>query len=556
MPKNLRQVFQPRRWGAGLICALTLFACQNPTDTTPPAIVSSIPANGASDIAISAKLSIVFSEAMNQGSVQVVPTPATNLGTAVWNDGKTVVYTPPGGWQAGSGYTFAVEGKDLGGNPLSGSKTLSFQTLAPPDATPPATPTGVKATPGDGEFSLEWNASPEPDLAAYTVFFGLSATALDNSVSVDKPGLKTTIGGLENGKTYFFAVDARDTSGNHSARSAVGSVTPKDMTAPRLVSSEPAHGTQDLALVPVLRFTFSEPMDPISLEVGLCVGSDPPASATCTNPSLANFGTPTWSAGDTLVQLTPTDQIQSGKTHVLVLFAKDKAGNELAPQTKVAFSLRATPDTTPPTVVMHGGTYHSDTPHPVISIGFSEAMNQQSVQDAFLSQPPINCTWTWRGNTADCTSTGYLQQLTAYTVTLGTSASDTAGNRLAASYQFSFTTDDFAPRVIKVSPSGKFGPPINVAVDSPILLSFSEPMNPASVGLNATGFVVEVSGNGGKSGSLSWSTDHTEMTFTPSSPYGFGKTVTWELRSATDATGKGIAAKVTGSFSTKTVIQP
>ena len=98
MPKNLRQVFQPRRWGAGLICALTLFACQNPTDTTPPAIVSSIPANGASDIAISAKLSIVFSEAMNQGSVQVVPTPATNLGTAVWNDGKTSQYMFPLGF--------------------------------------------------------------------------------------------------------------------------------------------------------------------------------------------------------------------------------------------------------------------------------------------------------------------------------------------------------------------------------------------------------------------------------------------------------------------------
>lgn len=545
----------PRFKGLRLAALVLLAACQSSADTTAPTIASSIPSSGAQDVAVGTKLAITFSEAMKPDSVTVASSPAAALGTAVWNDAKTVVYTPASGWQAGTCYSLSVEGKDLAGNALAGNKTLSFQTLTPPDTTPPSTPLGVKATAGDGGFSVEWNANTEPDLAGYTVYFGLAAGTLDNAVSVDKPGLKTSLANLENGKTYFFAVDAYDQSGNHSARSSLGSVIPKDQTPPSLVSSEPANGAQDLSLVPVLRLVFSEAMKTDSLEFGLCISTDPPASATCTNPVLANFGTPTWSEGDTVAQLTPTDQFQSGKTHVLLVLGKDKAGNELG-QTKVAFSIRATPDTTPPMVVMHGGTYRNDTPNPVISIGFSEAMNQQSVQAAFLSQPAINCNWVWRGNTADCTSTGYLQQLTNYTLTIGTGAKDTAGNPLAAPYQFSFTTDNFAPRVTKVSPSGKFGPPINVPISAPIILTFSEPMNPASVGLNATGFVVEVSGSGGKSGTLSWNADNSVMTFTPSTPYGYSKTVSWELRSATDAGGKGIAAKVSGSFSTELLAQP
>lgn len=544
----------PRR--LGLAALLVLAACQSPADTTAPTIASSIPASGAQDVAVGTKLAITFSEAMKQDSVTVTASPATALGTAVWNDAKTVVYTPPGGWQAGTGYTLGVEGKDLAGNALAGSKTLSFQTLTPPDTTPPATPTGVKATAGDGEFSVEWNASPESDLAGYTVYFGLTATTLDNAVNVERPGLKTSIANLENSKTYFFAVDAYDQSGNHSARSSVGTVTPKDQTPPSLVSSEPANGAQDLSLVPVLRLSFSEAMKTDSLEFGLCVSTAPPASATCPNPSLANFGTPTWSAGDTVVQLTPTDQLQAGKTHVLLVFGKDKAGNDLG-QTRVAFSIRATPDTTPPTVVMYGGTYRNDTPNPVLSIGFSEAMNQKSVQDAFLSQPPINCTWTWRGNTADCTSAGYLKQLTGYTVTIGTGASDTAGNPLAAPFQFSFTTDNFAPRVVKFSPSGKFGPPINVSVTAPIILTFSEAMDQGST---QGAFEARV-GSTVWPGTFQWNADSTEMTYLPNTGYGYGKTVTWKITTAAREApvgrlvGKALAAEVSSYFTTQLLAQ-
>ena len=542
------------QWITGCICTALLVACPQPSDTTPPTITSSSPANNASDVAVSANLAITFSEAMNQSSVSVNISPTVNPGAPVWNTPSTVAFDPPD-LTPGTSYTITVDGKDAAGNALGGTKTVQFQTALPPDTTPPTTPAGIKATAGDGEFFVEWNANAEPDLAGYTVYVGAAANALVPTVFVEKPAVLAKITGLENGKTYFYTVDAQDATGNRSAQSGAASITPKDAAAPTLVSSEPANGATDLGLVPNLRFTFSEPMDTNSLEIGMCVTTDPPASATCPNPSLANFGTPTWSDGDTVAKLTPSSPFQSGKTHVLVVFAKDKGGNNLTGNSNVAFSMRAVPDTTPPTVTGRGSGADPATGSGFVELQFSEAMNQQSVQDAFLSQPAITCTWVWTANTARCNAT--LKQLTTYTITLGTGAKDSAGNALVAPYQFNFTTTNFAPRVIKFSPSGRFGPPINVSVTAPIILTFSEPMEQA---LTQAAFEVKV-GSTVWPGSLSWNAEGTEMTYQPTSGYGFGRTIVWKIttsaRELTSGVPRGIRlglpTDVSGSFTTKLV---
>jgi methionine-rich copper-binding protein CopC len=533
---------------------LALAACQGGIDTTPPTIASSVPASGATDIALSTNLAVTFSEPMSQGSVTVNVFPALSLGAPVWNTPNTVAFDPPP-LAAGISYTVTVDGKDLAGNALSGTKTITFQTVPPPDNTPPAPPTGVKATAGDGEFFVDWNPNLEPDLAGYTVYVGTAADALIPTLFVEKPTVLAKVTGLENGKTYFYAVDAQDASGNRSARSATGTVSPRDMVAPALTSSEPANEAQDLMLVPALRFTFSEPMDKDSVEIGMCVGTDPPTSATCTAPAPVNFGPPVWSEGDTVAQFTPTDQLQSGRTHVLVVSARDKGGNPLSGPNRVAFSLRATPDTTPPSVVSRNIHSTPTTGNGFIGLTFSEAMDQQSVQAAFLSQPAIACSWVWTGNTAGCS--GALRQLSTYTITLGTGARDSAGNPLAAPYQFSFTTPNFNPRVLSFSPSGRFGSPIGISPTAPIVVNFSEPMEQPST---QTAFEVRV-GTTLKPGTFTWNPEGTQMTYTPSFPYGNGVTVTWKLGTGAMELGSGsreirlrLPAEVSGSFTTQPVI--
>lgn len=538
-----------------LLLALGLLvaaSCQGPADTTAPTIASSVPPDGATEVSLSTNLAITFSEPMDQGSVVVSVNPPILLSKPVWNTSATVAFNSPN-LQAGTRYVVSVEGRDLAGNALRGGRTIIFQTVFPPDTSPPATPTGVRATAGDGEFLVEWNPNLEPDLAGYTLYVGTLADALLPTLFVEKPTTLARVTGLENGRTYFFALEAQDTSGNRSTKTGVASVTPRDMVPPSLLSSEPANGATDLSLVPVLRFTFTEPMDRNSVEIGMCVSNDPPGSASCDAPVAVNFGTPTWSEGDTQVRFAPTDQFQSGKTQVLVIAAKDKGGNPLSGPNRVAFSLRATPDTTPPQVTSRATFVYPETHLGSIVLSFSEAMDQESVQAAFLSQPALVCSWVWEGNSARCNAT--FQQLTTYTITLATGAKDTAGNALAAPYQFSLTTPNFNPHLKSVSPPDGAQ---NVSVAAPITFTFSEAMNRESV----QGALEVKVGDTLVSGTLSWNSDSTQVTFTPSTSYGYSKTVTWKIGTAaqeqcpTRCLALSLPEEVSGSFATKLVIGP
>ncbi len=111
---------------------------------------------------------------------------------------------------------------------------------APPDAIPPAAPTGLAVgvpVSNGGTLNLSWAANTEPDLAGYNVYRSTTSGGPYTKANV---GLVTTNAynstGLINGTTYFFAVTAMDTSGNESPRSAEASGTPVDNKAPTISS--------------------------------------------------------------------------------------------------------------------------------------------------------------------------------------------------------------------------------------------------------------------------------------------------------------------------------
>jgi endonuclease/exonuclease/phosphatase family metal-dependent hydrolase len=95
------------------------------------------------------------------------------------------------------------------------------------DTTPPAPPTGLTATPGDGQVALDWADNAEPDLSGYNVYRALTSGgpyAQVNTVRV-APSAHTDTG-LTNGTPYFYVVTAVDTSSNESAQSSEASATP------------------------------------------------------------------------------------------------------------------------------------------------------------------------------------------------------------------------------------------------------------------------------------------------------------------------------------------
>jgi fibronectin type 3 domain-containing protein len=96
-----------------------------------------------------------------------------------------------------------------------------------PDTTPPAAPSGLGATAGNGSVDLDWSDNSEPDFASYTVYrsttsgsgYSAIASGLSSSAHIDNTAI--------NGTTYYYVVTATDTSSNESANSAEVSATPQ-----------------------------------------------------------------------------------------------------------------------------------------------------------------------------------------------------------------------------------------------------------------------------------------------------------------------------------------
>ncbi len=112
---------------------------------------------------------------------------------------------------------------------VDGHGNVSAATAAvpatPTDLTPPAVPTGLVATRGDGQVVLTWTAGTEPDLASYRVL-------QDGTEVATVTGTTYTATGLTNDRATSFSLVAVDTHGNRSAASAPVGATPTDLTAP------------------------------------------------------------------------------------------------------------------------------------------------------------------------------------------------------------------------------------------------------------------------------------------------------------------------------------
>lgn len=107
------------------------------TDTTPPAVSSSTPVDGATGVAVSTALSVTFNEALalstiNAGSVFLLNATDANIaGTInVSADRKTITFTPASNLAATTAYRliFTTAITDLAGNKLAAPYVLNFTT--------------------------------------------------------------------------------------------------------------------------------------------------------------------------------------------------------------------------------------------------------------------------------------------------------------------------------------------------------------------------------------------------------------------------------------------
>ncbi len=147
----------------------------------------------------------------------------------------------------------------------------------------------------------------------------------------------------------------------------------------------------------------------------------------------------------------------------------------------------SSPDATPPTIASSSpadAEIGVPNARPIV-INFSKWMDNASVEAALTISPAIvNPTYTWVQNTLTIAGDG-LVDLTVYTVTIGTGATDVNGIAVAAELSFTFTTiDPAAPPIIVTTVPADSATDINEG--APIVVNFSKEMDHASTELAIT----------------------------------------------------------------------
>jgi subtilisin family serine protease len=197
-----------------------------PPDTTPPADPTGLGATGGNG---SVSLNWNNNGESDLAGYRVYRSTSSGGGYSAISGLITNSNMTDNGVSNGTTYYYVVTAEDNSGNE-SGNSGQASATPSGGDTTPPANPTGLGATAGDGSVSLDWNNNGESDLAGYRVYRSTSSGGGYSDISGLISGSAMTDNGVSNGTTYYYVVTAEDNSGNESGNSGEANATPQGST--------------------------------------------------------------------------------------------------------------------------------------------------------------------------------------------------------------------------------------------------------------------------------------------------------------------------------------
>jgi hypothetical protein len=210
-----------------------------------------------------------------------------------------------------------------------------------------------------------------------------------------------------------------------------------DNTPPTIISVNPLSNSVSVAVNSIVTATFSE-----------AINSNTVTSATfgLKQGTTSISGTVTYSGN--VATFTPSTSLANGipYTATVTTGVKDAAGNALGVNYTWSFTTAALVDVTPPNVlsVTPASNATSVSVNSKVTVTFNEAMNSATVTSATFGLKQgttvISGTVTYSGNVATFSPSAAMTGGAVYTATVTTGVMDEAGNALAASYTWSFTT--------------------------------------------------------------------------------------------------------------------
>jgi ketosteroid isomerase-like protein len=493
------------------------------TTNVAPTVVSTVPVNGASAVAVNTTVAATFSRAMAATTITAATFTVTGPGGtavagAVTYAGSTATFTPTAILAANTLYTATITtaAKDPTGSALAANSVWIFTTDLAPAVVSTVPANGSSAVAVNTTIAATFNRAMDSTTINGSTFqlTGPGTTPVAGAVTyagVTATFTPTTILAANTLYTATITTAAKDPTGNALAANSVWTFT-TDL-APTVVSTVPANGAFAVAVNTTVTATFSRAMDSTTIN-----GS----TFQLTGPGATSVAGEVTYAGITAT-FTPTAVLAPNTlyTATITAGAKDPTGNALAANFVWTFTTTSQPSVTSTNPVNAA----TNVPvNQIITATFNQPMNSATITAAGTFTLAVTAggaavtgvvTYDGASNTAIFTPTANLAASSQYTATITTAAQSAADSGLASNYVWTFTTgavvDATAPTVTSTNPASATLVPLN----QKIAATFSEAMDPATISAAGTVTVVVTAGGAAVSGIVRYDTVSRTVVFDP-----------------------------------------
>jgi Ice-binding-like/Bacterial Ig-like domain len=522
-----------------------------------PTVVSTIPANGATGVAVTTPISATFSTPMNPAALTAATFKVTGPGgTAVTGtvtySGVTATFTPAVALANGTVYAAAItsSAEAMDGAYLANGYTWSFTTITQPTVVGTVAANGATGVPITQALSATFNEAMKcATLASPATTFTLTGpgtTPVAGTVScAGSTATFTPAADLAVNTIYTATITtgAQDLAGIPLAANFVWTfrtAPAAPVVPPTVISTVPANGAVGVPINQDVTATFSVAMIPTTINA---------TTFTLTSAGDVNVtGVVTYVVAGSVAIFKPIANLLPSTVYTATITtgAMDLAGTGLAQNYVWTFTTGAAAVVTAPTVTstipINGAT---GVPlNQIVSATFSTAMNPATINPTTFSLTGPGATaviglvaYAAVGNTLTFTPAANLAPNTLFTAIITTGAQNLEGTGLAANYMWTFMTGaaaaTIAPEIVSTIPANAAtGVPLNQAVSA----TFTEAMNPLTI-TTAT-FLVAGPIGPAIAGTVSYDPVNFIATFTPAVPLTGSETYTANLTNgATDLDG-------------------
>jgi hypothetical protein len=521
-----------------------------------PTVISTDPTNNATGVLVEKTITATFSMAMDPLTITTstftVKQGLNTVSGTVSYSGTTASFDPSGPLTANTLYvcTITTGAKNTDGIALTENYVWSFTTGSPGGPTVILTDPLDKATnvPLNKTISATFSEVMDPlTLNATTYIIKQGTTVVEGTISYFGKTVIFVPKSLLSINTLYTATitsGAKNAAGIPMATDYVWTFTTGSLSGPTVILTDPADKATGVVLNKTVTATFSEIMDPLTLN-----------ATTYTVKQGTNEVTGIISYFGKTVVFLPTTLLLPNTlyTATITTGAKNAAGIPMAADYVWTFT---TGSIAAPTVIstipMNNAT---GVPlNQVVSANFSEPMNPLTITTTtftlYQGSTLIDGAVSYSGITASFDPTVALEQNTLYTAIITNGVMNVAGVAMTYNYEWTFTTISIeAPMVISTDPSDN---ETNVVLNKTITASFNMPMDPLT--FTSSTFTLK-EGSSSVDGLVSYT--GTTATFNPTADLLPSKTYTATITTGvTSAGGTPLSADYVWSFSTSTAVVP